>query len=425
MTTIEEVKITPVLIEDPPLLNVIGVHQPYVPRAIIELHADNGIVGLGETYGDVHILSWLETAAEALRGTSLFEVNLLADRVSTALIDAPAEGGLTRLHGANLTGAMSARRATNIVTAAFEVAYLDAQGRTLGLPVHALLGGKLRDSVEFSGYLFYKWGAHPGQPADPWGEALTPDAIVRQARRMVDEYGFRSLKLKGGVLDPEIEIETIRALRAAFPTHALRIDPNTGWSVETSLRVAAELRGVLEYLEDPTVGMAGMADVAARAGMPLATNMCVTGFEHLPQAIEQKSVTVILSDHHFWGGLRATQRLSGICQTWGLSLSMHSNSHLGVSLAAMTHLGAVLPSMGYACDTHRPWQTEDVVRGTPLAFVDGAIRVPDAPGLGVDLDPEALAALHHRWLDSDVRVRDDEAAMRVVDPEWEPSLPRF
>ncbi|MDQ2697878.1 MAG: glucarate dehydratase, partial [Actinomycetota bacterium] len=105
--------------------------------------------------------------------------------------------------------------------------------------------------------------------------------------------------------------------------------------------------------------------------------------------------------------------------------SMHSNSHLGVSLAAMTHLGAVLPTISYACDTHRPWQTEDVVRGTPLPIVDGAIAVPDSPGLGVDLDPGALAALHQRWLDSDVRVRDDEAAMRAVHPNWAPALPRF
>lgn len=428
MVIVEGIRVTPVLIEDPPLLNVVGVHQPYVPRAIIELHTDVGVVGLGETYGDAHILHWLERAATVLRGTSLFDLNLLSDRVSAALRDeagATAQGGLTRLHGANLTGEMSVRRAANIVTAAFEVAYLDAQGRLLGLPVHALLGGKLRDRVEFSGYLFYRWAAYPGARADSWGEALGPEGIVAQARRMVSDYGFRSLKLKGGVLDPDAEIATMLALRAAFPDLALRIDPNTGWTVETSLRVADELDGVLEYLEDPTPGLEGMAAVARHTTMPLATNMCVTGFEHLPEAIRRESVSVVLSDHHFWGGLRATQRLSGICQTWGLSLSMHSNSHLGVSLAAMTHLGAVLPTISYACDTHRPWQTEDVVRGTPLPIVGGAITVPDSPGLGVDLDTGALAALHHRWLDSDVRVRDDEAAMRAVHPDWAPTLPRF
>jgi glucarate dehydratase len=364
-----------------------------------------------------------------LQGTDIFELNHLSSRVAAALTGgARVEGaGLTRLHGSNLTGGMGDARATAIVTAAFEVAYLDAQGQALGLPVHALLGGKLRDRVDFSAYLFYKWAAHPGDdgPADPWGEALGPEAIVAQARRMVDEFGFRSLKLKGGVLEPDAEISTVRALREAFPSHALRIDPNTGWSVETSLRVAQQLSGCLEYLEDPTPGIPGMAEVARKAAMPLATNMCVTGFEHLPQAIEHGAVQIVLSDHHFWGGLRATQRLSGICETWGLSLSMHSNSHLGISLAAMTHLGSVLPTIAYACDTHRPWQSEDVVLADPLPFVDGAIRVPDGPGLGVDLDREALGLLHERWVASDVRVRDDEAAMRVVDPTWAPNLPRF
>ena len=315
----------------------------------------------------------------------------------------------------------------SIVVAAFEVAFLDAQGKDLGVPVHTLLGGKVREEVEFSGYLFYKWAEHPdgtGEP-DVWGAALDPAGIVEQAHRMVREYGFTSLKLKGGVFPPDEEIAAVRALRAAFPDHAIRIDPNTGWSVETSLRVAAELEGTLEYLEDPTPGLEGMAEVGRQIGIPLATNMCVTGFEHLPEAIERRSVDIVLSDHHFWGGLRASQRLSGICETWGLSLSMHSNSHLGISLAAMTHLGAVLPSLHHACDTHRPWQVEDVVQGNPLPIVNGSIRVPDGPGLGVELDHDALDALHARWVASDVRSRDDEAAMRVVDPTWAPTLPRY
>ena len=241
---------------------------------------------------------------------------------------------------------------------------------------------------------------------------------------MIDEYGFRSLKLKGGVFEPDEEIAAVRALREAFPDHALRIDPNAGWSVETSLYVAEQLHGLLEYFEDPTPGPT-MAEVAAKVDIPLATNMCVMDFSQIPEAVATKSVQIILSDHHFWGGLRATQRLAAICDTFGLSLSMHSNSHLGVSLAAMTHLAATVPTIAYACDTHWPWQTEDVVVGEPLPIVGGAITVPDAPGLGVELDRDSLATLHERWLKSDVRLRDDEGAMRRVRPDWNPTLPRF
>lgn len=425
---IRDITITPVLVADPPLLNVIGVHQPYVPRVIVEVITDDGVLGLGETYGDAHILDWIASAAAVLRGTSIFELSLLSERIALALAGTPdgLASGMKAHHGINITGAVSISRAIAIVQSVYEVAMLDAQGHTLGLPVHALLGGKVRDRVDFSGYLFYKWAEHPfGEgEADDWGAVLDPDAIVREARRMVDEYGFRSLKLKGGVMEPDAEIAAVRALRRAFPDHALRIDPNGGWSVETSLRVAAELDGLLEYFEDPTPAPT-MAEVAARVDIPLATNMCVMDFSQIPEAVATESVSIILSDHHFWGGLRATQRLAAICDTWGLSLSMHSNSHLGVSLAAMTHLAATVPTIAYACDTHWPWQTEDVVVGEPLPIVDGAIEVPDAPGLGVELDRDALATLHVRWLESDVRLRDDEGAMRRVRPDWNPVLPRF
>src|SRR5205809_739302 len=113
--------------------------------------------------------------------------------------------------------------------AAFEVACLDIQGRAAGRPVADLLGGAVRDEVPFSAYLFYKWAAHPGAEPDDWGEALDPDGIVAQARRMVGEYGFTALKLKGGVFPPEQEAEAIRALRAAFGGHPLRLDPNAAW----------------------------------------------------------------------------------------------------------------------------------------------------------------------------------------------------
>jgi glucarate dehydratase len=153
--------------------------------------------------------------------------------------------------------------------------------------------------------------------------------------------------------------------------------------------------------------------------------MCVTSFSEIPVAFASDAVQVVLSDHHYWGGLQATRELAAICRTYGVALSMHSNTHLGISLAAMTHVAAVVPDLVYACDTHRPWQTEDVIT-RPHVFADGAVEVPNAPGLGVELDREAVATLHQRWLDLGVRDRDDVAAMRVADPQWEqPSLPRF
>jgi len=267
--------------------------------------------------------------------------------------------------------------------------------------------------------------AGPGADPDGWGEALDPDGIVKQARRLVDSYGFTALKLKGGVFPPAQEIEAVRALRDAFPDHPLRLDPNAAWTPETSINVARELAGVLEYLEDPTPDIDGMARVARDAPMPLATNMCVVAFNHLPPAVRENAVQVILSDHHYWGGLRRSKLLAGICETFGLGLSMHSNSHLGISLAAMVQLAAAVPNLSYACDTHWPWKTEDVVAGSPFTFSGGALAVPGGPGLGVELDRDALARLHEQYLTSGLRNRDDTGYMRRVDPGYERVQPRW
>ena len=123
---------------------------------------------------------------------------------------------------------------------------------------------------------------------------------------------------------------------------------------------AKPLEGLLEYYEDPVAGKAEMAMLAKQTSLPLATNMCCVSFADLPATIQLGSVQIILGDHHFWGGLRASVQLARICQTWKIGLSMHSNSHLGISLAAMTHLAAAVPNLTYACDTHYPWQAEEI-----------------------------------------------------------------
>lgn len=419
---VREARVTPVAVKDPPLLNAAGVHQPYALRAVIELYTDEGLVGLGETYGDEPTLTRVRAVAAHLPGHDPFDIHGLEKIVRQALGQAGA-GTPTEL-----AGAATEEKSLAIALAAFEVPCLDLQGKATGRPVSDLLGGAVRDSVPFSAYLFYKWAAHPvdpGYPPDDWGEAADPPGIVEQARHMVDRYGFQSLKLKGGVYPPREEIEAVLALRDAFPRHAIRIDPNANWSVATAKQVAIDLDGVLEYLEDPVDGLADMAEVARTSPMPLATNMCVTTFADIPEAISRHSVQIVLADHHFWGGLRESERLAGICKTFGLGVSMHSNSHLGISLAAMAHLAASTPVLTYACDTHMPWQVEDVVVPGPLQFRDGALSVPRGPGLGVELDPEAVARLNEQYEQCGIRNRDDLRAMALVDPSWTGKRPRF
>ena len=306
--TITRVTVTPIAFADPPLLTAAGVHEPFALRAIIEVATDAGLTGLGETYADEAHLAALNAAAAAIEGADAYHTNEIYRRVQAI---APPK--------ATIAGGLAGDTdAVDRVFSPFEVACLDIQGKAAGRPVADLLGGAVRAEVPFSAYLFYKWAGHPGGAADDWGEALDPAGIVAQATKMVQTYGFTAIKLKGGVFPPEQEIEAVRALRAAFPGHPLRLDPNAAWTPATAIGVAQALDGTLEYLEDPTPGIAGMAEVARRASMPLATNMCVVAFGHLDPAIRQAAVQVILSDHHYWGGLRRSALLAGICDTFGV-----------------------------------------------------------------------------------------------------------
>ncbi|MCQ9178516.1 glucarate dehydratase family protein [Streptomyces sp. IBSBF 2953] len=413
-TRIRELIVTPIAFSDPPLLNSNGVHEPLALRVILRLVLEDGTVGLGESPGGEVRLERLRVAAETVVGMDVFDTTAVAAAIDRAL--------LPTVPGSHERG---------WTTSAVEVACLDAQGRLLGRPVSDLLGGRVRDRVPFAAYLFYKWGEHPaldGRPAvgDDWPEALDPAGIVEQARLMQQRYGFRSFKLKGGVFPPDEEIAAIRALAEAFPGQPLRLDPNTAWSVRTSKDVARRLDGVLEYLEDPTATIEGMAAVAEDSPLPLATNMCVIAWEHLRPAVEQNAIQVLLTDHHYWGGLRRTRELAAVCEAFGIALSMHSNSHLGISLAAMTHVAAAIPNLDHSCDTHYPWNSaDDVIVPGVLELTDGAVTVPTGPGLGVELDLDAVDRLHRRYLDSGMRRRDDTGYMRRIRPDYEPRLPRW
>jgi glucarate dehydratase len=419
--TITDVRITPIAFRDGPLLNAAGIHEPWALRAIVEFETSDARVGISETYGDEPMLRVLEQARALVIGLSPFDLNRMEERVRAAIRPSP---GAIEFELA--PGSHTAKNAAKVIST-FEVAMLDLQGQIVGAPVVDLLGGAVRNAVPYSAYLFFKYAEHIDKPyaPDTWGEGLSPAQIVAQARRMIDLYGFQSIKLKGGVFEPAHEIACMRALHAAFPGLPLRLDPNANWSLETSINAAPELDELLEYYEDPTPGLEGMAQLARHTRLPLATNMVITTLDDFRRGASMGSVKVLLSDHHYWGGLRVTQTLARMCALWDLGMSMHSNSHLGISLMAMTHVAASIPNLTYACDTHYPWQEEEVVKGGRITFDNGAVRVPTAPGLGVELDRTKLAGLHEQYLMCGVRNRDDLKQMRKYDAGFTGKTPRF
>jgi glucarate dehydratase len=417
---IQDVRITPIAVTDPPLRNAAGLHAPWALRIVVEIVASNGIVGVSEIPGDVRTEEALRAIAGRIVDTDPYGLNRIASLIDKEASEADSRGE-----------APWDRRISVHVQSAIEVACLDLIGRETDRPVCDLIGGAVRDRVPFAAYLFFKErgaGGRLGFGTDPeatgWAAArqeaaLDPEGIVRQARAMCAEYGFRSIKLKGGALPPETEVDSILALREAFgPEVPLRLDPNAIWSLETGIAMGKRLEGVLEYYEDPVRGQEEMAELGRHVHIPRATNMCTTSFGDLPTSIALASEDIILADHHFWGGLRACVELGRICRVFGRGLSMHSNSHVGISLAAMVHLAAAVPNLTYALDTHYPWQSEEIVTSGRFAFDEGSIAVPKGAGLGIELDREKLAELNAVYRASGLTHRDDQIEMRKIEPGW-------
>jgi glucarate dehydratase len=408
---IVDLEVTPIALPDPPLLAASGCHGPYFLRTIVQVKTDAGLVGIAETRGGTEVVRGLQEARRRLLGKNAFAYRSVAEVFA-------------KKHPACYAG--------------FELACLDACGRATGRRLCELLGGPVREEVEFAAYLFYRFAAdHPVVLADPrlvdergrgdralddWGEVRTPEAMVEMAERFRKKWGFRVFKLKGGVLPPEIELTTMKDLHGHFKGRSpLRIDPNARWKIPTAIRAGKQLRALnLEYYEDPVRGQEAMAQVRRATGLSMSTNMCVTSFAHLPEALRLKPVDVILCDHHKWGGITGCQALGRLCAAGGWTLSQHSNNHAGITMAAMVHVAAVVPELTHASDTHYPWLIEgaDIIQGGNLRIRKGKLSVPSRPGVGVELDRDRLARAHEVWRKSGMRDRDDGSTMRKIDPSY-------
>ncbi|GAA1547821.1 enolase C-terminal domain-like protein [Kribbella hippodromi] len=379
-----------------PLRHSNGAHWGRFVRTVVEVEADNGLIGLGEMGGGG------QSAEAAVTGLKPY-----------LLGHDPARTEALRWMLANPTASLYNNRTQ--LLAAIEFACLDLQGRELGVPVHELLGGKVRDKVPFASYLFFR---HPNE--DGTGEIRTAEQLVAHARELVDQHGFSVHKLKGGVFPPDYERECFRALAEAFPGHRVRFDPNGAFSVEEAIRFARGIEDLdNDYLEDPTWGLNGMRRVRENTPIPLATNTVVVNFEQLAANVRDPAVDVILLDTTFWGGIRPCIKAAGVCETFQLGVAVHSSGELGIQLATMLHLGAVVPNLSFAADAHYHHLRDDLIVGGKVPYADGAIAVPEGPGLGVELDRDKLAEYAELFRELGPYPYDRDPAR----PDWYPLLP--
>ncbi|RSM56724.1 glucarate dehydratase [Actinoplanes sp. ATCC 53533] len=427
--TVAAVEVIPVAGHDSMLLNLSGAHGPFFTRNVVVVTDSAGDEGVGEVPGGLPIRRTIEAAGAELIGQSIARYPSLLRKIAEHYADLDTGGRGVQT--------FDQRVAIHAVTA-LESALLDLAGRHLGVPVAELLGeGQQRASVPVLGYLFYvgdrtrtdlPYLAEP-HPVDDWEKlrrepALTPESIVALAEAAQARYGFADFKLKGGVFPGEQEVAAVRALAARFPRARITIDPNGGWRLSEAVALCSGLSGVLAYAEDP-VGAEGdlsgretMAEFRRMTGLRTATNMIATDWRQLAHAVRVNAVDIPLADPHFWT-MRGAVRVAQLCHDFGLTWGSHSNNHLDISLAMLTHVGAAAPGEITALDTHWIWQDGQRLTRAPLRIVDGRIAVPSAPGLGIELDREALAAAHELYLEHGLGARDDAVAMQYLVPGWE------
>jgi glucarate dehydratase len=302
------------------------------------------------------------------------------------------------------------------MAAALEFACLDILGQKWGVPVYDILGGKLQDTVPFASYLFFSYA----NPKTGFGEIRTIEQLIGVASDLKKRYGFTTHKLKGGVFPPDYELECYKALATAFPGDRFRFDPNGVWSTEQAIRFAQAIFGLNnDYLEDPVFGLNGMRRARSMIRVPLATNTVVVNFEQLAANALNTAVDVILLDTTFWGGIRQCVKAAGVCETFQFGVAVHSSGELGIQLATMLHLGAVLPNLTFAADAHYHHLTDDIIEGGKMRYQNGAIHVPTGPGLGVKLDRAKLAQYNELYKRLGGYPYDQDPGR----PDWAPTIP--
>ena len=395
---IADVRATPVTVPlEAPLRHANGCHWGRFVRTIVEIETDDGRVGLGELGGGG------ESATAAV-------LALKPDLVGRD----PAALEELRFQVANPTASLYNNRTQ--ILAAVEFACLDLLGQKWGAPVSDILGGAVRDRVPFASYLFFRYAdARSGA-----GEVRTVEQLVAQARALKGAHGFTTHKLKGGVFPPAYELACYRALAEALPGDALRFDPNGVWSTEQAIRFGHAIEDLdNDYLEDPVFGFHGMRRTRERVHVPLATNTVIVTIEQLATNVRDPAVDVILLDTTFWGGIRPCVKAAGICGAFQLGVSVHSSGELGIQLATMLHLGAVLPNLTFAADAHYHHLVDDVVVGGKRPYCNGAIAMPTGPGLGVQLDRDKMAEYHELFR----RLGPYPYDRDPLRPDWAPLIP--
>ncbi len=264
--------------------------------------------------------------------------------------------------------------------AAVEMALWDLAGRSLGVPVYRLLGGRVRERVPLS-----------------WSLAVAdPQAEVEEARERI-ALGHRIFKIKTGAAPLPDDVERVRRLRAAVgPAVSLRVDANQGWDRPTALQAVRALEPcALDFVEQPVPrwDLEGLAFVAERAPMPImADEACCTDHDALALA-RRGAVSIVSLKLTKSGGLLGSLAIARIAAAAGMGCYVGCMIETSLGTAAYLHLALAAAPVTWGCELFGPLLLAGDVTRRPVQYADGCILGLDGPGWGVDVDEAALA----RW----------------------------
>ncbi len=339
-------------------------------KGIVEVYADEGVVGLGEvsTVGYADIVE--REFAPRLMGADPFNID---DCYRRCL---PEIRTLLNTHDAGSVKAFGG----------VEMALWDIKGKVLDLPIYALFGGPVRREIGFSEYFALRV---PG--ATEPGEA-TPLEVARYCARMREEHGSTLFEGKVGVLDLDTEIEMVREVRAAIgPDATLRLDANNAWPLNTARKALARLAPYdIANIEDPAPTFYDMAKLRQHSAIPFSS--------HLPDlrlAVELGVPDTFVLNVTALGGLRETMKFISACEVMGVGFWFYSGES-AVGTAAYMQLAAAIPYLSQPGQSLLRWYADDVAAELiqPRA---NAVPIPDGAGLGLTLDPQALERCRHRY----------------------------
>lgn len=432
---ITKMQVVPVAGFDSMLMTLSGAHAPYFTRNLVILTDTSGHTGIGEIHGGDFTCDCLNAVRPLVEGQPVACYRQILQKIHRLANPAAEDDGvgIQTLDISKLKFVVKSEWA-------IECAMLDLLGQYLGVPMCQLLGeGQQRTEVEMLGYLFYvsdknkcSAGDFPyldeSTSGDAWfrlrrQEILTPARVAEEAQALQEKYGFANFKLKGGVLEGEEEMETLRALKKQFPNARINIDPNGAWSLSEAIRLCRDMHEVITYVEDPCGPEAGysgreiMREFKNATQFQVATNMIATDWRQFYHTVSLNACDIILADPHFWG-FDGSIRMSQLLEKWGLTWGMHSNNHFDITLAAFAQVGAAAVGEPAPLDTHWIWQDGQNLLLDAPSIVNGKLQVPKGSGLGVHLNMERVQQANELYRRLPTHDRDDSVAMQYLIPNW-------